>query len=304
MSCLIYRHREILVLLYSHLEEPVCLTIVVNVETARNTLFKFFFCCIGTLAHNTLVPGVGEFNPLHNSHTAEKASAIVDGEAGRHCNHFGLTVNDPRHILFLPNKLLGHGLRHAGSTALCGKARELEIHSSADSHLGSMIRARLMALRAENSTSPNFLRRAIVELATYGCCFRDTFTSFHSELMERLLRADPDYAPALGTPGHTTTKNAPESKRADTCMGAGHPELAKIAPPIIGPTTRLAKREFHSPFFKINSRPLKPFDERAEEAQLVDDLRLDPHLKCSPRRLARAEVKRIKEVVIIVSRAE
>lgn len=182
---------------------------------------------VATLAHNTLVPGIGEFNPLHNSYTAEKASRIVDGEASRHYNHFGVTVNDPRHVLFLPIKLLGHGLRHAGCAALCGKARELEIHANADSHLGSMIRARLMALRTENPTSPNFLRRAIVELATYGYFFRDTFDAFHSDHMERLLRADPDYAPALGTPGHSTSKTTPESKRQDIRIGPGHPELAK-----------------------------------------------------------------------------
>ena len=44
-----------------------------------------------------------------------------------------------------------------------------------------------------------FTRRAIVELATDGYYFRDTFDSFHSNLMERLLRMDPEYAPALGT---------------------------------------------------------------------------------------------------------
>lgn len=99
---------------------------------------------VATLAHNTLVPGVGEFNPLHNSYATEKASNVVDQETGQHYKHFGLTVNDPRHVMFLPQNLLGHGIRHAGSAALCSKARELEIHSNSDSHLGSMIQARLI----------------------------------------------------------------------------------------------------------------------------------------------------------------
>ena len=93
---------------------------------------------------------------------------MVDAATATNYNHFGLTVNDPRQVIFLPTRLLGHGIRHAGGAALCGKARELEIQTNADSHLGSMIRARLAALRAHNGQSPNFLRRAIIELAAYG----------------------------------------------------------------------------------------------------------------------------------------
>ena len=183
---------------------------------------------VAVLAHNTLVPGIGEFNPLHNSYTAYEASEIVDGETGTHYKTFGLTVNDPRHVISLPRHLMGHGVRHAGGAALCGKARELEIHANANSHLGGMIRARLNALRAENSNSPNFLRRAIIELATYGYYFRDTTQSFHSEMMDTLLRRDPSYAPPLGTPGHSTDETLPDARRRDICIGPGHREIAEI----------------------------------------------------------------------------
>ena len=83
---------------------------------------------------------------------------------------------------FLPHHLSGHGVRHAGGADLASRARELEIHSNSNTHLGSMIRSRLAALR-DNNTSANFLRRNIIELAKYGYFFRDVHQSFHTDLL-------------------------------------------------------------------------------------------------------------------------
>lgn len=50
-------------------------------------------------------------NHLHNSYTANEASATVDAATTTNYNHYGLTVNDPRQVMFLPTRLLGHGVR-------------------------------------------------------------------------------------------------------------------------------------------------------------------------------------------------
>ena len=77
--------------------------------------------------------------------------------------------------------------------------------------------------------------------------------------MERLLRMDPDYAPALGTPGHSTHKTTSPFKRKDICIGPGHPELAKtysygsalctLLRPYTDPSTDFAGNPFQDTFW-------------------------------------------------------
>ena len=178
---------------------------------------------LATLAHNTLVTSLGEFNPLHKSEPAATVSRKIDGLTGDSHRSFGLSVNDPRHIIFLPPTLSGHGVRHAGGADLASRARELEIHPNSDTHLGSMIRSRLAALRDDN-TSANFLRRNIIELAKYGYFFRDVHQSFHTDLLEYLTLQDDNYTPPLGSPGHS--QPATENKRMDVCLGEGNRHIA------------------------------------------------------------------------------
>ena len=144
----------------------------------------------------------------------------IDGLTGDSHRSFGLTVNDPRHIIFLPPRLSGHGVRHAGGADL---ASQLEIHPNSDSHLGSMIRSRLAALR-DNNRSEYFLRRNIIELAKCGYFFRDVHHTFHTELLEYLALQDAQYTPPLGPPGHS--KPAETNRRMDVCLGNDNRHIA------------------------------------------------------------------------------
>ena len=90
-----------------------------------------------------------------------------------------------------------------------------------------MIRARLAALR-DNNRTPNFLQRNIIELAKYGYFFRPTNNSFHTDLIDRLATLDPEYTPALGSPGHSTPRSTGLPARRDICLGPGNPTIAKM----------------------------------------------------------------------------
>ena len=82
---------------------------------------------VAKLTHNALVLGINEFNPLHNAKSAQYVSHQIDGLTGQTYKNFGLSVNNPRHAIFLTAERGGAAIRHAGGAALACKARELEI---------------------------------------------------------------------------------------------------------------------------------------------------------------------------------
>lgn len=139
--------------------------------------------------HAALVTSVCAFNPLCTQISLNQAAAFDSAYIRSHLASLKHHQKHPKHLIFLPPKILGMGHRALFQATLQGIARELDVHLNSASHTTPFLHSRIQAMHNDPMMAhTNYTLTSIHTLAMQGYHLRQTQHPILNNIMEHLLQ--------------------------------------------------------------------------------------------------------------------